>query len=72
MRSDSHPLIEVYSIMQKGKVGESVPSVDAHDKVLGNALFAADLQMEGVLHLKVLRSDRPHARINSIHGKKCG
>ena len=56
--------------MFTGKVGESIPSVDAHDKVLGNALFAADLQMEGVLHLKVLRSDRPHARINNIHTEK--
>ena len=57
-------------MMLKGKVGESVPNVDALDKVLGKACFAADLQVEGVLHLKVLRSDRPHARINSIHTEK--
>jgi len=55
--------------MLTGKVGESVPSVDAHDKVLGSALFAADLQMEGALHLKVLRSDRPHALISNVHTK---
>jgi CO/xanthine dehydrogenase Mo-binding subunit len=50
----------------KGKVGESIPRIDALDKVLGKALFAADLRMEGLLHMKVLRSDRPHARIRKI------
>ena len=56
--------------MPTGKVGESVPGVDAHDKVVGNALFAADLQIEGALHLKVLRGDRPHARIIEIDTEK--
>jgi CO/xanthine dehydrogenase Mo-binding subunit len=51
----------------KGKVGESIPRIDALDKVLGKALFAADLRMEGLLHMKVLRSDRPHARIRKIN-----
>jgi CO/xanthine dehydrogenase Mo-binding subunit len=50
----------------KGKVGESIPRIDALDKVLGKALFSGDLRMEGVLHMKVLRSDRPHARIREI------
>jgi len=51
----------------KGKVGESIPNVDALDKVLGEACFAADLKMDDFLHLKVLRSDLPHARIKQIH-----
>jgi CO/xanthine dehydrogenase Mo-binding subunit len=50
----------------KGKVGESIPRVDALEKVLGKALFAADLRMKGLFHMKVLRSDRPHARIREI------
>jgi CO/xanthine dehydrogenase Mo-binding subunit len=51
----------------KGKIGESIQRIDALDKVLGKALFAADLRMEGLLHMKVLRSDRPHARIRRIN-----
>ena len=54
----------------RGKVGESIPRVDALDKVLGKALFAADLKMEGLLHMKVLRSDRPHARIREINNER--
>lgn len=54
----------------RGKVGESIPRVDALDKVLGKALFAADLKMEGLLHMKVLRSDRPHARIKEINNER--
>ncbi|MBW2038122.1 MAG: xanthine dehydrogenase family protein molybdopterin-binding subunit [Deltaproteobacteria bacterium] len=57
-------------MMLKGKVGESIPRVDTMEKVLGKALFAADLKMEGLLHMKVLRSDRPHARIKKIHTEK--
>lgn len=54
----------------KGKVGESILRVDALDKILGKALFAADLKMEGLLHMKVLRSDRPHARIRQINTER--
>jgi len=48
--------------MIKG-IGESVRRVDALDKVLGRAKFPADLYVEGMLHAKVLWSERPHARI---------
>ncbi|MFQ5876007.1 MAG: xanthine dehydrogenase family protein molybdopterin-binding subunit, partial [Dehalococcoidia bacterium] len=44
-------------------VGESVKRIDALDKVLGRAKFPADLYVEGMLHAKVLWSERPHARI---------
>jgi CO/xanthine dehydrogenase Mo-binding subunit len=53
--------------MLKGKVGENVPNVDALEKVLGEACFAADFQIDDFFHLKVLRSDHPHARIKQIH-----
>lgn len=54
----------------KGKVGESIFRVEVLGKVLGKAFFAADLKMEGLLHMKVLRSDRPHARIREIHTER--
>lgn len=58
------------TMVVKGKVGESIPRVDALEKVLGKARFAADLKMEGLLYMKVLRSDRPHARIKDIRTEK--
>ena len=36
---------------------------DTRDKVLGTALYAADLTMPGMLHAAVLRSPHPHAEI---------
>ena len=40
--------------------------IDARDKVLGTALYAADLTMPGMLHGAVLRSPHPHADILHI------
>ena len=48
------------------EVGREIERLDAWRKVLGKALYAADMRLEGLLHMKVLRSDRPHARIRSI------
>jgi nicotinate dehydrogenase large molybdopterin subunit len=39
---------------------------DAQDKVLGTALYAADLTMPGMLHGAILRSPHPHAGILHI------
>lgn len=47
-------------------VGQSMPRVDAHGKVTGEALYPGDLEMEGMLHMKILFSERAHARILSI------
>ncbi len=44
-------------------VGHRMPRPDARDKVTGQAIFAADLSFDGMLHAKVLRSEQPHARI---------
>jgi len=44
-------------------VGESAPRVDALSKVTGAALFPGDLSMPGMLHMKILFAERPHARI---------
>ena len=39
---------------------------DARDKVLGTALYAADLTMPGMVHGAILRSPHPHAEILEI------
>ena len=47
-------------------VGQSMHRVDAHGKVTGEALYPGDLEMEGMLHMKILFSERAHARVLSI------
>lgn len=48
-------------------VGDSVPRVDAREKVIGAALFADDLQFgPGLLYARVKRSHLPHALIKRI------
>jgi carbon-monoxide dehydrogenase large subunit len=49
-------------------VGDSVPRVDAHDKVTGAAIFADDIQFgPGMLYARIVRSPHPHALIKSIN-----
>ena len=47
-------------------VGKSVPRVDAYEKVTGKAKFGIDLALSGMLHVKILRSPYPHAKIIHI------
>jgi CO/xanthine dehydrogenase Mo-binding subunit len=47
-------------------VGHKVPRSDGRGKVSGDATYAADLQLDGVLWAKTVRSPYPHARIISI------
>ena len=47
-------------------VGKSVPRVDARGKVTGETLYSGDLTMPDMLHMKILFSERPHARVLSI------
>ena len=47
-------------------LGQSLPRVDALDKVTGQATYASDVYLPGMLMCKVLASDRSHARIVSI------
>ncbi|OGO35808.1 MAG: dehydrogenase [Chloroflexi bacterium RBG_16_57_11] len=52
-------------------VGESTPRVDAHEKVIGAAKFADDIQFgPGLLFARIKRSDRPHALIKRIDASK--
>lgn len=47
-------------------VGGNVARLDSPATVTGEAVYAADMQMEGMLHAKLLRSTHHHARIVSI------
>ena len=53
-----------------GEVGKSVPKQDGPDLVTGKPVYTADWSPPGLLHLKVLRSPHPHARIRSINTTK--
>ncbi|MFN6572657.1 molybdopterin-dependent oxidoreductase [Dendronalium sp. ChiSLP03b] len=48
-------------------VGESISKQDGAAIVTGKASYTADISPPGLLHLKVLRSPHPHARIRNIH-----
>ena len=47
-------------------IGQSVPRLDAHDKVTGKALYSGDLVRSGMLDMKTLFAGRPHARVIRI------
>jgi CO/xanthine dehydrogenase Mo-binding subunit len=51
-------------------VGTSVERTDAVAKVTGAAVYAVDVTFPDVLHAKVVRADRPHARILSVDVKE--
>ncbi|MEN6368979.1 MAG: xanthine dehydrogenase family protein molybdopterin-binding subunit, partial [Thermotogota bacterium] len=47
-------------------IGTSVPRPDAVDKVRGEARYVDDLAFPGMIHVAVVRSPHPHARVLSI------
>jgi len=47
-------------------IGQSIPRIDARDKVTGSALYSGDLTRPGMLHMKTLFAGHPHARILRI------
>ncbi len=47
-------------------IGKRLPKVDGAGKVTGRTQYADDLSLPGMLHARILRSDRPHARIISV------
>lgn len=51
---------------ERRTVGTSVRRRDFLEKVTGTALYTVDVTMPGMLHAKVVRSDRAHARILGI------
>ena len=52
---------------QLGTIGRATPQINAVEKVLGKAVYSADMKMPGMLHAKVLRSPHAHARIIRVH-----
>ena len=51
-------------------IGNSIERVGAREKVTGRAVYSADIELEGPLILKALRSVRPHAEILTINAEK--
>ena len=47
-------------------LGHATPRIDAVQRVTGQATYAGDIHLPGMLHARVLRSPYPHARIRSI------
>jgi CO/xanthine dehydrogenase Mo-binding subunit len=47
-------------------VGQSVPRVDAQEKLTGRAVFTADYELRGLLHARLVLSPHAHARIRHI------
>ena len=52
--------------MSTHTVGQSIPRVDALGKVTGKTPYSGDLSMPGMLFMKILFAERPHARVKSI------
>ena len=51
-------------------VGAPVPRVEGPDKVSGRSIYAADVNLPGMLWGKILRSPYPHARIRRIDASR--
>jgi len=49
------------------QIGKSIPKQDGVAIVTGEAVYTGDFVPPGLLHLRVLRSPHPHARIIKIH-----
>ena len=47
-------------------IGKNIPRTDGRAKATGQAIYADDIKLPGMLHGKLLRSPLPHARILSI------
>lgn len=51
-------------------IGASVSRAEGPDKVTGRSVYAADINLPGLLWGKILRSPHPHARIRHIDASK--
>lgn len=58
------------SMAEFSVVGQAVYRKDAKPKVTGEVLYVGNIEMPGLLHVAVLRSPYPHARIVSIDKSK--
>jgi CO/xanthine dehydrogenase Mo-binding subunit len=51
-------------------IGTRQPKVDAAERVTGRAKYPSDLFFPGMLHLKILRSPHPHAKVANLDIEK--
>ena len=51
-------------------IGKKVERVDAFERLTGEAKYASDVFLPGMLHVKILRSPHAHARIRKIDASK--
>lgn len=56
--------------MSERIIGKPIPRKDAGAKVRGEARYVDDLSLPEMVHVKVLRSPHPHARIRSIDASR--
>lgn len=47
-------------------IGKSIPRIDARGKVIGETAYSGDLSMKGMLFMKILFAEHPHARVKSV------
>ncbi|MFN8414223.1 MAG: xanthine dehydrogenase family protein molybdopterin-binding subunit [Anaerolineales bacterium] len=52
--------------MPKTTVGQSLPRIDSRGKVTGETRYSGDLSVTGMLFMKILFAERPHARVKSV------
>ncbi|HEY2981775.1 MAG TPA: xanthine dehydrogenase family protein molybdopterin-binding subunit [Anaerolineales bacterium] len=52
--------------MTAKSIGRSVPRPDALGKVIGLTPYSGDLSMKGMLFMKILFAERPHARVKAV------
>lgn len=48
-------------------ISRSIPRMDAGEKISGEARYVSDLDFDGLMHAKTVRSEKPHARIAAVH-----
>ena len=51
-------------------VGKKVERVDAFERLTGEAKYASDIYLPGMLYAKILRSPHPHAKVINITTSK--
>ena len=61
-KEKSEKVFDEYDKPANSFIGANVKRIDAPSKVTGRLKYAADMKMPNMLHMQVLRSDRPHAK----------
>lgn len=51
-------------------VGKRHPKMDGWERISGNAIYASDIYLPGMLYGKILRSPHPHAKVLNIDATK--